>query len=324
VKKAPGDPLAIAKEVLAIESRAVAALVDRIDGKFLQAVELLFGCKGRVVVTGLGKSGIICRKIAATLASTGTPALFMHPAEAIHGDLGMVVPGDVVLAVSNSGETGELLQLLERIKRLDVRIIAMTGNPGSTLAAQSDVHLHIGVSEEACPMDLAPTASTTASLAMGDALAMTLVNKRGFSASDFASLHPGGRLGRKVLLVEKVMHFGDAMPSVTADTLVKDAIYIMSAKRLGLTTVLDSSGRLAGIITDGDLRRLMEKVPDPLRQRAADVMTKSPVTIAPTEMAATALSLMEQKHITSLVVVDADRRALGVVHLHDLWRTQLI
>ena len=324
VKKAQSDPLAIAKEVLAIESRAVASLIDRLDERFVQAADLLFACKGRVVVTGLGKSGIICRKIAATLASTGTPALFMHPAEAVHGDLGMVVPGDVVIAVSNSGETAELLQLLERIKRLDVRLIAMTGNPASTLAAQSDVHLHIGVSEEACPMDLVPTASTTASLAMGDALAMTLVDRRGFGETDFASLHPAGRLGRKVLLVEKVMHSGDAMPAVGPDTLVKDAIYVMSAKRLGMTTVLDDAGRLAGIITDGDLRRLMEKVPDPLGHRAADVMTKNPATIAPGEMAATALRLMEQKHITSLVVVDPDRRPLGVVHLHDLWRTQLI
>ena len=322
--KPSGDPFAIAKEVLAIESRAVAALVDRLDERFTRAVDLLFSCKGRVVVTGLGKSGIICRKIAATLASTGTPALFMHPAEAVHGDLGMVVPGDVVIAVSNSGETAELLALLERIKRLDVRLIAMTGNPASTLAAQSDVHLHIGVGAEACPMDLVPTASTTASLAMGDALAMTLVDRRGFDKAAFASLHPAGRLGRKVLLVEKVMHADSAMPAVKPDTLVKDAIYEMSAKRLGMTTVLDAAGRLEGIITDGDLRRLMERVPDPLRHRAADVMTKSPVTIAPTELAAAALRLMEQKHITSLVVVDSGRRALGVVHLHDLWRTQLV
>ncbi len=318
------DPIAIAREVLEIEARAVRDLVDRLDERFVEAVDLVFATKGRVVVTGLGKSGIICRKIAATLASTGTPALFMHPAEAVHGDLGMVVPGDIVIAVSNSGETAELIQLLERIRRLGVRLISLTGRPDSTLAKQSDVHLNIGVREEACPLDLAPTASTTASLAMGDALAMALVRRRGFEEKDFASLHPGGRLGRKVLLVEKVMHSGEAMPKVSLDTPIKDAIYEMSARRLGMTTVLDGDGMLAGIITDGDLRRLMQAVPDPLARRAGDVMTTRPVTIGPAELATAALHLMEQKHITSLVVVDDARRPLGVVHLHDLWRTQLI
>ena len=319
-----GDPLATAREVLEVESRAVRDLADRLDAGFVAALELLHGCRGRVVVTGLGKSGIICKKIAATLASTGTPALFLHPAEAVHGDLGMVTTGDVVLAVSNSGETAELLQLLERIKRLGVTLISLTGNPSSTLASQSDVHLNIGVSQEACPMDLVPTASTTASLAMGDALAIALAERRGFREEDFASLHPGGRLGRLVLTVERVMHGGDALPKVSPDTLIQDAIYEMSAKRLGMTTVCDASGRLAGIVTDGDLRRLMERVPDPLRQRAGDVMTKDPVTITASELAASALRLMEQRHITALVVVDAERRAEGVVHLHDLWRTQLV
>jgi arabinose-5-phosphate isomerase len=319
-----GDLLATAREVLEVESRAVRDLIGRLDESFLTAVETLYGCKGRVVVTGLGKSGIICKKIAATLASTGTPALFMHPAEAVHGDLGMVAPGDVVLAVSNSGETQELLALLERIKRLGVSLISMTGNKGSTLASQSDIHLDIGVTQEACPMDLVPTASTTASLALGDALAIALVEKRGFREEDFASLHPAGRLGRKVLTVDKVMHSGDALPSVKPDTPMKDAIYEMSAKRLGMTTVREADGRLAGIITDGDLRRLMERVPDPLSRRACDVMTKDPATIASTELAAAALHVMETRHITSLVVVNAQRRVEGVVHLHDLWRTQLV
>ncbi|HZI93697.1 MAG TPA: KpsF/GutQ family sugar-phosphate isomerase [Patescibacteria group bacterium] len=319
-----GDPLATARQVLEVESRAVADLVGRIDDRFLRAVETLLSCKGRVVVTGLGKSGIICKKIAATLASTGTPALFMHPAEAVHGDLGMVVPGDVVLAVSNSGETAELLQLLERIKRLGVALVSLTGNPSSTLATQSDIHLDIGVKQEACPMDLVPTASTTASLAMGDALAIAVAEMRGFRKEDFASLHPAGRLGRKVLTVGKVMHGGDALPRVSADTLIKDAIYVMSAKRLGMTTVCDEDGRLLGIVTDGDLRRLFERAPDPLRQRAGDVMTTGPVTIEPDALATAALHVMEERHITSIVVVNQDRRVEGVVHLHDLWRTQLV
>ncbi|HET9481143.1 MAG TPA: KpsF/GutQ family sugar-phosphate isomerase [Candidatus Polarisedimenticolia bacterium] len=319
-----GDPLATAREVLTVEARAVSDLIGRLDGGFLRALETIYACKGRVVVTGLGKSGIICRKIAATLASTGTPALFMHPAEAVHGDLGMVVPGDVVLAVSNSGETAELLQLLERIKRLGVALISMTGNPSSTLASQSDIHLEIGVSQEACPMDLVPTASTTASLALGDALAIALVEKRGFREDDFASLHPAGRLGRKVLTVDRAMHAGEALPRVSPDTKVKDLLYEMSAKRLGMTTVCDAGGRLLGIVTDGDLRRLMEREADPLSRKASDVMTKNPVTIHSTELAASALRLMEQRHITSLVVVDAAGRAEGVVHLHDLWRTQLV
>ena len=242
-----GDPLITAREVLEVESRAVADLVGRLDGAFLRAVETLIGCKGRVVVTGLGKSGIICKKIAATLASTGTPALFMHPAEAVHGDLGMVVPGDVVLAISNSGETAELLQLVERIKRLGVVLVSLTGNPSSTLASFSDIHLDIGVAREACPMDLVPTASTTASLAMGDALAVAVAEKRGFREEEFASLHPGGRLGRMVLTVGKVMHGGATLPRVSPDTLVKDALYEMSAKRLGMTTVCDGDGRLVGI-----------------------------------------------------------------------------
>ena len=319
-----GDPVATAREVLEIESRAIQGLISRLDDTFLRALDALYGCKGRVVVTGLGKSGIICKKIAATLASTGTPALFLHPAEAVHGDLGMIVPGDVVLAISNSGETAELMQLLEQIKRLGVTLVSMTGNPASTLASQSDIHLNIGVAQEACPMDLVPTASTTASLALGDALAIALVEKRGFREEDFAALHPAGRLGRKVLTVGKVMHRDEALPRVTPDTLIKDAIYVMSAGRLGMTTVCDERMTLCGIVTDGDLRRLMERVPDPLRQRAEDVMTRNPVTIRAGELATAALRIMEERHITSLVVVDDARRVEGVVHLHDLWRTQLV
>ncbi|MGH9866679.1 MAG: KpsF/GutQ family sugar-phosphate isomerase [Candidatus Polarisedimenticolia bacterium] len=307
-----------------MEARSVAALVERLDGGFLRALDALHDCKGRVVVTGLGKSGIICKKISATLASTGTPALFMHPAEAVHGDLGMVVPGDVVLAVSNSGETAELLQLLERIKRLGVTLVSMTGNPASTLAKQSDIHLDVSVNREACPMDLIPTASTTASLALGDALAIALVQKRGFREEDFASLHPGGLLGRKVLTVGRVMHHGDALPSVRPGTLVKEALFVMTDKRLGMTTVTDAAGHLQGIITDGDLRRLMQRVEDPLAVRAEDVMTRTPVTIGSSELAAAALRLMEERHITALVVVDEERRVEGVIHLHDLWRTQLV
>ena len=320
------DPMDLdyAREVLRTESDAIRSLIDRVGDSFKAAAERIKACEGHVVVSGMGKAGLVGQKISATLASTGTPSHFVHPAEAVHGDLGMVVPGDVVLAVSNSGETAELIQLLERIKRLGVTLIAMTGNPSSTLASQCDIHLNIGVAQEACPMDLVPTASTTASLAMGDALAMALAEKRGFREEDFASLHPAGRLGRKLLTVGKVMHGGDAMPVVAPSSLIKDAIYEMSAKRLGMTTVCGGDGRLAGIITDGDLRRLMQRDPDPLARRAEEVMTHDPATISAAELAVAALRLMEARKITSLVVVDGNRRAEGVVHLHDLWRTQLV
>jgi arabinose-5-phosphate isomerase len=313
--------------VLEIEARALTEVRDRIFGegsRFEEAVRAIRACKGRVVVTGMGKSGLVCRKIAATLASTGTPALFMHPAEAVHGDLGMVVPGDVVLALSNSGETEELLRLLERIKRLGSTLVAMTGRPESTLAQQSDIHLHIGISREACPMDLAPTASTTAALAVGDALAIAVLQLRGFKEDDFAALHPAGRLGQKLLRVEEVMHKGDQLPVVAPETPVKEAILEMSGKRLGMTTVCDADGHVLGIITDGDLRRLMERSPDPFGERAGDVMTRSPVMIDRTELAVVALRKMEESRITSLLVVSGDGRLEGVVHLHDLWRTQLV
>jgi arabinose-5-phosphate isomerase len=319
-------PSETGRRVLEIEARAIREVMDRIagdGGSFDRAVRVLHACKGRVVVTGMGKSGIVCRKVAATLASTGTPALFMHPAEAVHGDLGMVVPGDVVIAISNSGETEELLRLLETIKRLGVTLVAMTGRPASTLARQADVHLHIGISQEACPMDLVPTASTTAALAAGDALAIAVLQARGFRAEDYAALHPAGRLGRKLLRVEQVMHQGDDLPVVAPDTPMKDAVLEMTRKRLGMTAVCEEGGRVAGVITDGDLRRLMQRAPDPLEKRSGDVMTRSPVTIGRSELAAAALRKMEERRITSLLVVSEDGRLEGVVHLHDLWRTQL-
>jgi arabinose-5-phosphate isomerase len=320
-------PSETGRRVLEIEARAIREVLDRVaadGGPFERAVAAIHACAGRVVVTGMGKSGIIGRKIAATLASTGTPALFMHPAEAIHGDLGMVVEGDVVLAVSNSGETEELLRLLERIKRLGVTLVSMTGRPSSTLARESDIHLHGGISQEACPMDLVPTASTTAALALGDALAIAVLQAKGFRPEDYAALHPGGRLGTKVLRVEQVMHAGDQLPIVSPDTKMKGAILEMTKKRLGLTAVCDEARRVLGIVTDGDLRRLMQAHADPLDHKASEVMSKSPVTISRMELAAAALKKMEERRITSLLVVDGEGRLEGVVHLHDLWRTQLV
>jgi len=320
-------PAGTGLNVLEIEARAINEVRERIrehPEDFARAVDAMHACKGRVVVTGMGKSGIICRKIAATLASSGTPSLFMHPAEAVHGDLGMVVPGDVVLAVSNSGETEELLRLLERIKRLGVTLISMTGRPGSTLAQQSEIHLHTGISQEACPMDLIPTASTTAALAVGDALAIGLVQVRGFRDADFADLHPAGRLGKKVLRVDAVMHRGDQLPVVAPETLMKEAILEISRKRLGMTSVCDAAGRVLGIITDGDLRRLMERDDEFLSRRAGDVATKNPASIGRDELAAAALRKMEERRITSLLVLGAGGKLEGVVHLHDLWRTQLV
>jgi arabinose-5-phosphate isomerase len=316
--------LDLARKVLNIEAAAILGLVDRLDGQFERAVQLLYECRGRVVVTGMGKSGIICRKIAATLSSTGTSATFLHPAEAIHGDLGVVRDGDVVLALSHSGETEELLRLLESIKRIGACLIAMTGDPGSTLARAADVTLDCGIAEEACPLNLVPTASTTAALAMGDALAMTLLVRKGFREEDFASLHPGGKLGKRLMRVEHVMHAGDAAPVVTMTTPMHDVFHEMSDKRLGMTCVLDEKGRLAGIFTDGDLRRLMISSPDVLSLTAADVMKPNPRTIGRDMLAVEALRIMETHKITSVVVATADGRVEGVVHLHDLWRTQMI
>lgn len=316
--------LDLARKVLRTEAAAILGLVERINGEFERAVQMLFECRGRVIVTGMGKSGIICRKIAATLSSTGTSAWFLHPAEAIHGDLGAIREDDVVLALSYSGETEELIRLLESIRRIGARLIALTGEPESTLARASDVMLNCGVDEEACPMGLVPTASTTAALAMGDALAMTLLVRKGFREEQFASLHPGGKLGRRLMRVENVMHAADAAPVVLLSTPMADVFHEMSSKRLGMTCVVDDESRgLAGVFTDGDLRRLMLRNPNVLALTAGEVMTPNPVTIARELLAVEALKIMETHKITSIVVVDARHVVEGVVHLHDLWRTQM-
>ena len=315
---------AAAERVLRIEAEAIQGLIERLNGNFERAVEILLACTGRVVVTGLGKSGLIGRKISATLASTGTPSVFLHAAEALHGDLGMVVREDVVVAVTASGETEELLELLEPIKRLGIKLVTLTGNSRSTLSAASDVVLDVSVKEEACSLNLAPTASTTAALAMGDALAIALLERRGFREEDFAALHPAGRLGTKLRRVESLMHTGEALPSVGPAAAIPDVIYEISRKKLGLAVVVDGENRLLGIVTDGDLRRLMEKRrKEALDLTAADCMTKNPVTLGRNELAATALRLMEERKITSVIVVDPTRRVEGVVHLHDLWTLQL-
>jgi arabinose-5-phosphate isomerase len=313
----------LARKVLQTEAAAILALVDRLDERFDRAVRLLHECEGRVIVTGMGKSGIICRKIAATLASTGTPAFFLHPAEATHGDLGVIQHKDVLLAISNSGETQEVLRLLEAIKRIGVSIVAITGNPDSTLAQASDVALDCHVSEEACPLNLMPTASTTAALALGDALCMTLLVEKGFKQEDFAKIHPGGKLGKKLMRVDQLMTAGADAPQVRADTLMRDVIYEMSSKALGMTCVVDDHGCLLGIITDGDLRRQMIDKPNILELRAGELMTKRPIVIEPSTLAASALLMMEQRKITSLVVASVDLKVQGVLHLHDLWRTEL-
>jgi len=317
--------LALARRVLETEAAAILALVGRVDARFDAAVRLLRNCRGRVIVTGMGKSGIICRKIAATFTSTGTPAFFLHPAEATHGDLGVLQADDVVVALSYSGETDEILRLLETIRRLGARLIAITGVPGSSLAQAADVAIDCSVTEEACPMNLVPTASTTASLAIGDALAMTLLVEKGFKQEDFASLHPGGKLGRRLMRVESLMHGGAQRPLVHADTPMHDVIYEMSSKGLGMTCVVDGGDALLGIITDGDLRRHMGRAPGVLQLTASDVMTRGPVAIPPATLGAEALHIMESRKITSLVVVDGStNRVTGVVHLHDLWRTEMI
>ncbi|MGH9347081.1 MAG: KpsF/GutQ family sugar-phosphate isomerase [Vicinamibacterales bacterium] len=316
--------LALARKVLQTEAAAILALVDRLDGRFESAVRLLLDCRGRVILTGMGKSGIICRKIAATLSSTGTPAFFLHPAEAIHGDLGVITSDDVVMALSYSGETGELLGVLETIKRLGARLIAVTGACGSTLGKAADVVLDCHVSEEACPMNLVPTASTTAALALGDALAMTLLVAKGFRQEDFANLHPGGKLGKRLLRVERLMHGGADVPIVQTDTPMKDVIHEMTSKTLGMTCVVDEAGQLAGIITDGDLRRHMTDSLNIVERTAGEIMTRHPVTVGRDMFAVEALNIMERRKITAVVVVDADGRVEGVVHLHALWRTEMV
>jgi len=315
--------LALARRVLQTEAAAILALVPRLDSRFDRAVELLQTCRGRVIVAGMGKSGIICRKIAATLSSTGTPAFFLHPAEAVHGELGVIQSDDVVVTLSNSGETAEILRLLETIRRLGAKLIAITGAPSSTLASAADVALDCSVTEEACPLNLVPTASTTAALAIGDALAMTLLVEKGFRQEDFANLHPGGKLGKRLMRVEHLMHTGDQCPTVEAQTGMRDVIYEMSRKGLGMTCVSGPNETLLGIITDGDLRRHMDRG-DILNMTAGDIMTRGPVTVPPTTLAVEALNIMEQRKITSIVVVDPhSRRVVGAVHVHDLWETEL-
>ena len=316
--------LSLAKKVLQTEAAAVLALVDRVDERFARAVTLVRECRGRVILTGMGKSGIVCRKIAATVSSTGTSAFFLHPAEALHGDLGVIRSDDVVIALSYSGENEELVGILETLTRLGTRLIAMTGNARSALAQAADVALDCRVSEEACPMNLVPTASTTAMLALGDALAMTVLVERGFQPEDFASLHPGGKLGRRLKRVGQLMHQGEQVPLVTPTTAMLDVIYEMSRKGLGMTCVADDEQILLGIITDGDLRRKMASFDNVLERTAADVMTPNPIAISRSTLAAQALNLLEQRKITALVVVDDDRRVEGVIHLHNLWPTELV
>ena len=318
-----GVDMRVARQVLEIEAAAIVALVDRLDDRFAAAVQTLDDCTGRVIVTGMGKSGIISRKIAATLASTGTPAFFLHPAEAVHGDLGVIQGDDVVVALSHTGETGEILRLLETIKRVGAHVICLTGAPDSTLGQAADVTLDCGVRVEACPLNLVPTASTTAALALGDALAMTLLVKKGFREEDFASLHPGGGLGKRLLRVSRLMHTGTDLPTVDTGTPMRTVLREMSNKRLGMTCVLAADRQLVGVITDGDLRRRLVSEDRLMERTAGDVMTASPSTIAPSALAAQALHIMETQRITSLAVVDDDGRVQGVVHLHDLWETEL-
>jgi arabinose-5-phosphate isomerase len=312
----------VGRRVLRAEAMAVARLADELGEPFRQAVQRVIETRGRVVLTGMGKSGIVARKIGATLASTGTPALFIHPAEAHHGDLGMVAEGDLVLALSNSGETQEVLTLLDTIRRLGARLMVMTGRPGSTLAREADVLLDTSVPEEGCPLGLAPMASTTAALALGDALAAAVMEAKGFGEEDFARLHPGGRLGRRLSRVSQFMHKGDAVPRVPPQAPMKEALIEMSRKRLGCTTVVSPDGALLGIITDGDLRRLLETDDAPLGKTAGEVMTPEPRTVTPDVLAAAALRIMEERKITMLPVVESGALT-GLVQIHDLWGTQL-
>lgn len=318
-----GSALSVARQVLRTEADAIGRLIDRLDHSFEHAVELIAATKGRVIVTGMGKSGLVAKKIAATFSSTGTPSFFLHPAEAIHGDLGMLVAGDTVVALSYSGETDELLRLLDRIKRLGIPLISMTGNAQSTLAQASDVVLDVSIEKEACLLNLAPTASTTASLAMGDALAVVLQQRRGFQEDDFAELHPGGEMGRKLRRVEHLMHTGDRVPVVRSDTLMAKVVEEMSRKGFGMTSVVADSQKLVGVITDGDLRRLLQTKSNWMEMTAGDCMTRQPLTITRRELATKALNLMESRKITSLVVVDSEGRLEGLLHLHDLWTTQM-
>jgi arabinose-5-phosphate isomerase len=318
--------LALGRDVLATEAAAIGALSERLGAQFLAAARTLFDCHGRVVVTGIGKSGHIARKIAATLASTGTPAFFVHAAEASHGDLGMIAAGDVVLLLSNSGETDELLTLLPHLKRQGARLIALTGNEHSSLAQSADVHLDASVDAEACPLGLAPTASTTAALALGDALALTLLDARGFSVADFARAHPGGSLGRRLLTrVQDVMRSGPDVPAVPVSATLADAVVEMSGKGMGMTAIVDDERRVEGIFTDGDLRRCLARVRDLRGECVTELMTRQPRTIGPERLAIDCVELMETApKVTQLLVVDAERRLVGALHLHDLFRARVV
>jgi len=318
--------IAEAKRVLEVEAAAILGLVDRLDGTFVDVIELLNALstgRGRVVTMGVGKSGIICQKISATLASTGTPSFFLHPTEALHGDLGMLVRGDVVLAISNSGETEELVRLVPTIKRIGAEIVAITGNPASTLARAADHHLSAAISQEACPLGLAPTASTTATLALGDAVAMALLLRRGFKEEDFAFLHPGGKLGKRFLKVRDLMHSGEQVPLVREDAPMHEVIYEMSKKGFGITAVVNADRILQGVVSDGDLRRLLERDEQVMKGTAAEAMKGDPVTIGAGEFASAALQVMEERKITSLFIADTERRVDGIIHIHDLWGLEL-
>jgi arabinose-5-phosphate isomerase len=319
------ERLGRARRVLDVEIAALVALRARLGAEFGRAVELLRACRGKVVVSGIGKSGIVCRKMAATFASTGTPAFFLHAGEATHGDLGMLVRGDVLIAVSNSGESEEVLHLMPVVRRFGIPMIAFTGRPDSTLGRAAEVTLDVGVPEEACPLGLAPTASTTVTMALGDALAVALLEERGFSIDDFALLHPAGALGRRLLRVEDLMHAGDQLPLVPESASLNDTLGEITGKRLGVTGVIDDAGDLIGIVTDGDLRRGLARTTDIRVLRAADLMTRSPKTIAPDALAAEGVAFMERHLITSLFVLAPDtRRPLGVIHLHDLLRAGIV
>lgn len=317
-----------ARQVLRMEAEAVLEQVERIDEHFKAAVEMIMACPGRTVITGMGKSGIIGRKMAATLASTGTPSFYLHPAEGIHGDLGMVTEGDVVIALSNSGETGEVLHILPSLRRIGAKLIAMVGNTNSTLAKNSDIVLNVGVTREACPLGLAPTSSTTAALAYGDALALALLSKRKFTASQFAVFHPGGSLGRKLLLtVEDIMHSGSENPLVKADISVQDALFVITDKGLGAVSVVDDDNKMLGVLTDGDIRRGLSKGVDFLKRPVTELMTASPKTITKEKLAAQALHIMESnrpKPITVLPVVDAENHVIGLLHMTDLVRQGVV